>query len=812
MGGSTSYIHLRFAALSFALACAIGLLAVFAARSVISDSEQGAAAASASRLFSAPMRSLFADASASGRLSAAQEEEARELAAAVVPSDALALRVFSTSGELLFSTDGGGGETAPSVPITIAGGFDSSISPPVFETTINDGPYVAQIVEDAAAIKSTIAERQRTVLYTTILAVGLLYLLLQGAFWLVVRGISSDHRRLVRLYVAGESLRATLDVEHVLTQLTRDATTTAGGQFGLVALYDHETGDLILRSTYEHATGAISHHQRSIEEWFMRRCVVTNTTIINAQSADAFQQLMPAVPSEGQVNVLCVPMTIRDHVVGVVTVLREPTHKKTVFARNDVRQVVDLGTQGAMAIEQAQLFAKVRTYAEQVELSYDSTLKALTAALDAKDDVTEGHCERVARLTSNLAIQLGIKDRALVDLERGALLHDVGKIGVPDEVLKKPSALNDMEWEAIRKHPLLAGVMISKVGFLEGSTPVLLYHHERYDGGGYPFGLSGDQIPLDARIFSVVDAYDAMTSNRPYRLAMSHREAMREISLHSGTQFDPAIVREFQRMMGARPELHSRGAAAEQPSARRRRQSAARGVSRLTFRQRAPRRLGPDGPRRLFGSVALQQPDMPEGAQRRALSIRRIPSGEPHHGRHADHFGIGQQPFDEERLLLLAVCRRARFCLTRRESCVRDHDRVVRKCSQLRVVVGRNVGGLVVRKAWIRADRRHVDERLEHRDQLPVGEVGFRRRQASLQVLVLKRECHQRLWRCRLHDRGSLLEERHVGLEILGLVMVVEVHFDAEGEVARFVIDCHVLCVHLESSPDLLVFEPLPLV
>ena len=102
------------------------------------------------------------------------------------------------------------------------------------------------------------------------------------------------------------------------------------------------------------------------------------------------------------------------------------------------------------------------------------------------------------------------------------LLHDVGKIGVPDAVLKKPAALDDMEWEAIRKHPLLAGMMISKVSFLEGATPILLYHHERYDGTGYPFGLMSDRIPMEARLFSVVDAYDAMTSNRPYRDAMPH--------------------------------------------------------------------------------------------------------------------------------------------------------------------------------------------------------------------------------------------------------------------------------------------------
>jgi HD-GYP domain-containing protein (c-di-GMP phosphodiesterase class II) len=158
-------------------------------------------------------------------------------------------------------------------------------------------------------------------------------------------------------------------------------------------------------------------------------------------------------------------------------------------------------------------------------------------------------------MTVHLARQMGISEPAIVDMERGALLHDVGKIGVPDAVLRKPAALNDMEWEAMRKHPLLAGMMISKVGFLEGATPILLYHHERFDGEGYPFGLAEDKIPMDARIFSVIDAYDAMTSERPYRDAMTHEQAMTEVAGGSGTQFDPAVVVAFGQLMATHPEL-----------------------------------------------------------------------------------------------------------------------------------------------------------------------------------------------------------------------------------------------------------------
>jgi HD-GYP domain-containing protein (c-di-GMP phosphodiesterase class II) len=237
--------------------------------------------------------------------------------------------------------------------------------------------------------------------------------------------------------------------------------------------------------------------------------------------------------------------------------VRVVTAKTGAFSATDIAQVQELAGQAATAIEQAQLFAKVRGHAAEIELSYDATLKALMAALEAKDEATEGHGERMARLTVQLAKHLNVDEEHLVDIERGALLHDVGTIGVPDAILKKPDALNEGEWEAMRKHPLLASLMISKIGFLENSMSILLYHHERYDGDGYPFGLTADKIPLEARIFSVVDAYDAMTSDRPYRVAMTHDSAMAEIIENAGTQFDPGVVTAFGELLALRAELRT---------------------------------------------------------------------------------------------------------------------------------------------------------------------------------------------------------------------------------------------------------------
>ncbi len=179
--------------------------------------------------------------------------------------------------------------------------------------------------------------------------------------------------------------------------------------------------------------------------------------------------------------------------------------------------------------------------------AYDGTLRSLVAALDARDSETAGHSERVADLTMAIAAEMGIQPDTdeWRYISWGALLHDVGKIAVPDQILRKPGALNENEWESMRDHPRAGWEILQSVDFLTPAGEIVLAHHERYDGGGYPRGLAGDQIPLGARIFMIADAFDAMTSDRTYRAAMAAEEALAEVLRNSGTQFDPAAVRAF---------------------------------------------------------------------------------------------------------------------------------------------------------------------------------------------------------------------------------------------------------------------------
>jgi len=184
----------------------------------------------------------------------------------------------------------------------------------------------------------------------------------------------------------------------------------------------------------------------------------------------------------------------------------------------------------------------------ELKKSYDITLEALGDALDLKDAETEGHSKRVTAFTIEIARAMGIRGEELRVIARGAFLHDIGKMAIPDQVLRKPGPLNDQELLIMREHCLRGYQMVSKIPFLTEAAEIIYAHQERWDGTGYPRGLKGEEIPLGARIFAIADTLDAMTSDRPYRAAQSYQAAREEIESWSGRQFDPAIVVVFLGM------------------------------------------------------------------------------------------------------------------------------------------------------------------------------------------------------------------------------------------------------------------------
>lgn len=207
-----------------------------------------------------------------------------------------------------------------------------------------------------------------------------------------------------------------------------------------------------------------------------------------------------------------------------------------------------LAGQAAIAIDNASLFRNLQRSNLELSLAYDGTIEGWSRALDLRDKETEGHTERVSALTLKLARALGVREEELVHIRRGALLHDIGKMGIPDQILLKPGPLTDQEWEIMRRHPIMAYELLSPIAYLRPALDIPYYHHEKWDGTGYPRGLKGELIPLAARIFAVVDVWDALTSDRPYRPAWEEAKALAHIRAESGKHFDPQVVEPFLKL------------------------------------------------------------------------------------------------------------------------------------------------------------------------------------------------------------------------------------------------------------------------
>ncbi|MEJ5315282.1 MAG: HD-GYP domain-containing protein, partial [Anaerolinea sp.] len=216
-----------------------------------------------------------------------------------------------------------------------------------------------------------------------------------------------------------------------------------------------------------------------------------------------------------------------------------------------------LAGQIAIAVDNATLFQELQRSNTDLILAYDETIEGWSRALDLRDRETEGHSRRVTELTLKIARAMGMSEEQLVHVRRGALLHDIGKMGVPDAILLKPGALTDEEWRIMRQHPTLAFQMLLPIQYLRPALDIPYCHHEKWDGTGYPRGLKGEQIPLAARIFAVVDVWDALRSDRPYRPAWSVERTLAFIQEHAGTHFDPRVVEVFLQVIREEQEHSS---------------------------------------------------------------------------------------------------------------------------------------------------------------------------------------------------------------------------------------------------------------
>jgi len=360
----------------------------------------------------------------------------------------------------------------------------------------------------------------------------------------------TQHRleQLQALQTVDQAITSSLDLRIILDILLEKVTDQLHVDAADILLYDPETQMLRFAARRGFKNQSTQRTFIRLGEGIAGQVVVKNEIIScpdirNMGTQEISFRLMA---SEGFVAYYGVPLTARGQVQGVLQIFhRSPFEAEPEWL--DFLQA--LSGQAAVAIDNAMLFDGMSKANIDLRKAYEETIEGWALALEYRDQETEGHSRRVVGLTVQLAERLGIVGESLLDIRRGAILHDVGKMGIPDNILQKPGPLTDNERELMRQHPLYAYKMLSSIDFLVSSLDIPYCHHENWDGSGYPMGLKGEEIPLAARIFAIVDVWDALNFDRPYRKAWEKEKVVEYIRSQSGNQFDPHVVNEFFNML-----------------------------------------------------------------------------------------------------------------------------------------------------------------------------------------------------------------------------------------------------------------------
>jgi HD-GYP domain-containing protein (c-di-GMP phosphodiesterase class II) len=342
-------------------------------------------------------------------------------------------------------------------------------------------------------------------------------------------------------------LTPTLSVilEHVRAQLNIDAAS--------ILLFEPNTQHLEFAAGIGFNTEALQHTRLRVGEEYAGKAVLDRRVfhIPNLKSRHTAFLRSPLFAHENFVAYFAVPLMAKGQVVGVLEIF----HRALLEADQDWLNYMDtLAGQAAIAIDNARLVKKLQSSNQELSLAYDKTIEGWSRAINLRDRETEEHSRRVTDLTCKLAIQMGIKQPELTHICHGAILHDIGKVAIPDNILLKPGPLNDEEWLTMRRHPMIAVTLLSSIEHLVPALDIPRSHHEKWNGTGYPDKLAGENIPLAARLFAIVDVYDALTSDRPYRPAWTQAETMKYIKAQSGTHFDPQVVLAFLEMIKCQNE------------------------------------------------------------------------------------------------------------------------------------------------------------------------------------------------------------------------------------------------------------------
>jgi uncharacterized domain HDIG len=348
------------------------------------------------------------------------------------------------------------------------------------------------------------------------------------------------------LMSVGQVINSSMGLRRVLEEVMDSLITLMHAERGFLMLRE-SNGEFAVQIARGIAHINLDEEAFKVSKTVVRKVVESSAPVLttNAQADPRFDAQMSVAAYQLR-SILCVPLKLKDDLIGVLYV--DNRAHAGIFKENDLELISGFADQAAVAIDSARLFEDLQESHRELEKAYQATLEGWVRALDLRDKETEGHTQRVTILTQRLARSMGVEGDALINITRGALLHDIGKMAIPDGILLKPGQLTEDERMLIQKHPVYAYEMLSPIAFLVPAIDIPYCHHEKWDGSGYPRGLRGKDIPFAARIFPVVDVWDALTSNRPYRRALPQYEVRQRIKNDSGKHFDPVVVDAFMEM------------------------------------------------------------------------------------------------------------------------------------------------------------------------------------------------------------------------------------------------------------------------
>ena len=355
-------------------------------------------------------------------------------------------------------------------------------------------------------------------------------------------------RQTTALREIDQAITGSVEFQRVLKVVLKHTISELGVDAAAILLYDPEEKSLHYEIGNGFLAESLQHTHLKLGQGYAGRAALGKQTIYiqNLQVRNTDFLRSPTFHQEGFICYFGVPLIAKGEIKGVLEIFhRTPLNPDIEW----LSFMETLAGQIAIAIDNATLYKNLQRSNEELSLAYDATIEGWSRALDLRDRETEGHTLRVTELTVEMAAEMGMSKEELVHIRRGALLHDIGKMGVPDRILLKPDTLTNEEWKIMQKHPIFAYEMLSPISFLRPALDIPYCHHERWDGTGYPRKLKGDEIPIVARIFAVVDVWDALTSNRPYRPAWTKEQALEHIQEQPGKHFDPKVVEVFLKLI-----------------------------------------------------------------------------------------------------------------------------------------------------------------------------------------------------------------------------------------------------------------------